>query len=322
MLELTTTRHNPMIDPAFHVWGWEIPVYLFLGGLVAGMMILAGYFLLYGNARNPRTVAYTLPLLSLGLLSLGMLALFLDLEHKPFVWRLYTTFEIGSPMSWGSWILLLVYPALIANVALRPPPALARLPLVGPIASRLADRLSRQLDRQFSPGRAERFIGVMNLALGGCLGIYTGVLLSSLAARPLWNSGLLGPLFLLSGLSSAAAFVHLWAPDPGESRLLARFDNRFLILELAVLVLFLVGLSTGPAVHQEAATLLLGGPFTALFWVFVVGLGIVLPLLIQTLAVRGFVAHTPVAPILVLVGGLALRTVFVYAGQASAWGVS
>ena len=33
MLEIVSTRHNPLIDPSLHVWGWEIPVYLFLGGL-------------------------------------------------------------------------------------------------------------------------------------------------------------------------------------------------------------------------------------------------------------------------------------------------
>ena len=36
MHELVNTRHNPMIDPAMHIWGWEIPVYLFLGGLRDG----------------------------------------------------------------------------------------------------------------------------------------------------------------------------------------------------------------------------------------------------------------------------------------------
>ena len=41
MNEITTTRHNPQIDPFTQVWGWEIPVYLFLGGLVAGMMIIS-----------------------------------------------------------------------------------------------------------------------------------------------------------------------------------------------------------------------------------------------------------------------------------------
>jgi len=64
MLELTTTRANPLVDPGLHVWAWQIPTYLFLGGMVAGMMILAGYFLLYGGSRNPRTVAFTLPALS------------------------------------------------------------------------------------------------------------------------------------------------------------------------------------------------------------------------------------------------------------------
>ena len=47
------------------------------------------------------------------LLTVGMGALFLDLEHKPFFWRLYTTFMVSSPMSWGSWILIGIYPATL-----------------------------------------------------------------------------------------------------------------------------------------------------------------------------------------------------------------
>ncbi len=82
MLELTNTRSNLMIDPVMHIWGWEIPVYLFLGGLVAGMMIISGYFLLSGRHSNTRCACFILPGLSIVLLSLGMLALFLDLEHK------------------------------------------------------------------------------------------------------------------------------------------------------------------------------------------------------------------------------------------------
>jgi protein NrfD len=49
MFELLTTRHNPLVDPALHIWGWEIPVYLFLGGWVAGSMALTGYFLRRGR---------------------------------------------------------------------------------------------------------------------------------------------------------------------------------------------------------------------------------------------------------------------------------
>ena len=73
MLEFTTTRHNPLIDPQLGVWSWEIPVYLFLGGLVAGMMILAGTAMLrlarrlgFSIAPDPDDQAIRLCQLQLG----------------------------------------------------------------------------------------------------------------------------------------------------------------------------------------------------------------------------------------------------------------
>ncbi|MCF7761117.1 MAG: polysulfide reductase NrfD, partial [Cephaloticoccus sp.] len=117
MTEFTNYRHNPGVDPTLHVWGWEIPIYLFLGGLVAGLMIIAGVRLLIMRPKERQAlVCCTIgPLAGMALLSLGMLALFLDLSHKLYVWRLYLAFEVTSPMSWGAWIPLLVYPALLAN---------------------------------------------------------------------------------------------------------------------------------------------------------------------------------------------------------------
>jgi formate-dependent nitrite reductase membrane component NrfD len=158
-----------------------------------------------------------------------------------------------------------------------------------------------------------------SILLGAALGVYTGILLSSLGARPLWNSGALGALFLVSGMSTAAAFTHMVARHEYERGVMVRADNVLLSLELGLLVLFLLGLLAGSAPQVEAARLFLGGAYTAPFWVLVVGLGIVVPLGIQILAVRHRIAHTPVAPLLVLAGGLALRFVVVSAGQFSHW---
>lgn len=311
MRELTTTRNNPMIDPSLHIWGGEIAIYLFLGGLVAGTMIISGYFLFRGRHRDVECSCLRMPALGIILLSIGMLALFLDLEHKLYVWRMYATFKPASPMSWGSWILLLVYPALAANLLVRPPaPLSARFPSL----TRLSDRLNA------SPG-ATRAIAVLNMSIGAMLGIYTGILLSAFGARPLWNSAALGILFLISGLSTAAALVHLVAKSPYEREMLARADIGFLAAELAVILLFLVGLLSSTRVHIEAAQSLISGPYAPVFWVFVIGLGIVIPLLLQPLAVTHRIAHTPVAPILVIAGGLILRYVIVSAGQASRWTV-
>jgi len=212
-------------------------------------------------------------------------------------------------MSWGAWILLLVYPVLAAGVLLDPPRALLQhAPVLRPVVERM----------ESSPP-VRHAVGFVSIVTGVALGIYTGILLSALGARPLWSSGLVGPLFLVSGLSTAAAFAHWASPEPEERVQMAWLDNLFLTIELGMIGLFLVGLLTSTETHAEAARLLLGGPYTAVFWVGVVFLGIVLPLVIQSLAVTHRIIHTPIAPVLVMLGGLALRFVIVSAGQLSHW---
>ncbi|HAV23730.1 MAG TPA: polysulfide reductase [Bacteroidetes bacterium] len=307
MFELSSTRHNPMIDPVLHAWGWEIPVYLFLGGMVAGFMIISGYFTLKGHHKHGDFSSFYLPHISLFFLSAGMFALFLDLEYKVHVWRFYTTFKFTSPMSWGAWILLFVYPMLLLNTLVSIPKSFRN-------RISIFDRISDVINRY--PALVKN-IGAANMVVGAVLGMYTGVLLSALAARPLWNSAMLWILFLTSGLSSAAALVHLISPDKTEREVSAKADNGFLIFELLVIVLFLVGLVTSTRAHKQAADLLLTGPYAPVFWGFVILAGIVLPLIIQLLAVNHKIRHTPVAPLFVIAGGLLLRFVIVAAGQAS-----
>lgn len=309
MHELVITRHNHLIDPILHFWEWQIPVYLFLGGLVAGMMIISGYFIFSGRTKNTQCSCFLIPMIALIGISLGMFALFLDLEHKWHVWRFYTTFQLTSPMSWGSWILLLVYPLLILNALIRIPD---RFQERYPKAELFAKRLT-------SHPFVVKMIGVMSMIVGGLLGMYTGVLLSSFGARPAWNSSMLWILFLVSGLSSAAAFIHMVAREREERELLAKADNGFLVFELFIFMLLLIGFLSSSQVHIDAAMLFISGPFAAVFWVFVIGIGIVIPLIIQILAVNHKINHTPVAPIMVMLGGLLLRFVIVSAGQYSTW---
>ena len=86
-----------------------------------------------------------------------------------------------------------------------------------------------------------------------------------------------------------------------------------------MLGLFLIGHLTSTAVHQHAASLLLSGSYGAVFWVFVIILGILVPLLLQTLELGNRIRHTIAPAVLVLIGGIALRFILVYAGQQSQW---
>ncbi len=310
MNEIDVARHSHLVDPALHVWGWEVPVYLFLGGLAAGVMILAS--VLQARPGERSRAARWLPFAAPVLVSLGMGALFLDLERKLHVWRFYAAFRWTSPMSWGAWILVLVYPvSLLAAVGGLDDGEAEALAARAGAAGGLVRRA-----RAFALAHAPR-VRAVNAAAGIGLGVYTGILLSTLGARALWGSALLGPLFLVSGLSTGAAFLLLFGLSDGERRLLVRLDLAAIGVEGILIVLLLVGLSTGGAASRAAADLLLGGRFTAEFWTLVVLVGLAVPALLEVLEHRLHLRFTPAAPALVLVGGLALRFVLVAAGQAA-----
>jgi formate-dependent nitrite reductase membrane component NrfD len=297
---------NPGIDPHLEAWGWEVSLYLFLGGLVAGMMILAGFYYLRDGKERMPFAALLSPILSLVLISVGMFFLFLDLGYKWHVWRFYTAFKISSPMSWGSWCLLFVYPVN----------ALFGLALLAEPLSFLFQRM-RTVHEKVAP--YARFLAGASIASGIFLGIYTGILLSSLVARPLWNSAALGPIFLVSGLSSAAAFLYLLSFEHDEKRSLASADLVFLGTEALFIALFLIGLSQGSEVARKGADLLLGGPFAATFWVLVGFVGIVIPWVLERMELKGRIQATWVPALFVLAGGISLRFIIVQAGQFSGW---
>jgi protein NrfD len=340
MLDITTTRHNPLVDPVLAVWSWEIPVYLFLGGIVAGLMVLAGFNLLrLARGDDPRRFfSLQAPILALVLLSAGMGALFLDLSHKLYVWRVYLAFQPTSPMSWGSWILLVVYPVLIAS-------ALIRLHESWPWLGARLPAIRRASDTILGQPRLLRLIAWTNIIVGIGVGIYTGVLLSTMVARPLWNSAILGPLVLFSGHSAGAALLHLAAtfaptgpapaglvggafaslvqrlgpvaPDRGTADSVVRADLAFIAIEMALIILLIVGLLSAGAAQIQAARMLVGGTYAWAFWGAIVGVGLLLPLLLQAMELRHLIPHTVVPALLVLAGGFALRWVMVVAGQHS-----
>ncbi len=340
MLEFTTTRHNPGIDPSLHIWGWEIPLYLFFGGMVAGMMVLAGWAMLRTAKGEDTKTFFSIqtPLLGFVLINVGMLALFLDLAHKLYVWAIYITFEPLSPMSWGSWVLLIVYAILAVS-------ALVRLPESWPWLGERLPALNKASDCFVNSPSRLRALGIVNIVFGVAVGIYTGILLNTMVARPLWNTAVLPLLFLFSGLSAAAAAVHLATvvfpgrpaprgliggalaamtqplgprmPDKGTVDSVIRADVAFLVTELVLIGLLLLSLATSSLSHVEAIKLLFSGTYGLVFWVGVIAVGLVLPIALQMLELSHRIPHTVVPALLVLAGGYALRWVLVNAGQAS-----
>jgi len=308
-----TARDNALIDPSLHIWTWEVAMYLFLGGLTAGVMFFAAVMTVRNKDQVAPFAATRLALLAPIVLSLGMTSLFLDLEHKLYVYRFYTSFQITSPMSWGAWILVVVYPISVLQIlsTIR-----SGYSFLGSLIDRLA--IGKLVVDWCERYRTEIAFAVIPFAVA--LGIYTGILLSAFGARPFWNNGVLGLLFLVSGLSTAAALVVLIARQKSEKELFTRLDLVLIFAEIALVTLVLISLASGSGQHIEALQSIMGGSYTFSFWVLFVTIGLLIPLLLEVLEISGISKSLAMlAPVLVLFGGYALRQVVLDAGQESTW---
>ncbi len=305
-------RHLPHIDPQLELWHWPISVYLFLGGLSAGILFFAALFTILGKENEYTGAVKRATVIVPFALAIGLLALLYDLTHIMYVWNLYITINLQSPMSWGAWILMLVTPLSVLWVA-------------GYLKEYFPD-WSWQTGNVRKLGQIVDWINIHRLKMAWILipstlllGIYTGILLSSFSARPLWNTSILGPLFLISGLSTGAATIIWVSKSQAERKLFSQIDLSLILVELFLIVHMIMSLYAGPEVQRQAANVLVGGQFMVTFFGFVVILGLTVPAILEVLELKGF--HIPVIlPVtLVLVGGLVFRIVMVNAGQLTSY---
>lgn len=306
---ITSGRHNPEIDPMLHIWGWEIPLYLFIGGLVAGILFFSTLLTLMGKENKYITAVKWMPLGAPILIGIGLLALLLDLSHLLYFWQLFTNIRWESPMSWGAWTLLVMTPLSAIW-------AFSWFPDIFPKLELKYDLIKNILKWIIS---VRAYIAWGLIVLSVILGIYTGILLSAFNARPFWNTSIMGPLFLTSGLSTGAAATILFSKNHDEKIFFSKIDIGLIIIELFFIIHLFMGALAGTKVHIEAAKMFLGGPYTTSFWIFVVLLGLVTPAFLETLELKKYKIPSFVPALLVIIGGLLLRFIVVDAGQASRW---
>ncbi len=302
-------RMNQLIDPHLHIWHWQISLYLFLGGMAAGILAIAALYYIRGRENDYRTAVRITPFIAPFLLLLGSIALFTDLRHKLFFWQLYTNIRLQSPMSWGAWTLMVITPVSFIWCALH----------IKDIFPRWNWRLRWLFVMESFFNMYKKVLAWIMLIYAIILGIYTGILLSAFNARPLWNTSILGPLFLASGLSAGAAATMLLSKNRNERKQFARIDLVLIGIELFLIIHMFMGFLASTQVQIEAAEMFLGGQYTVSFWIFVVILGMIIPAVLEVMELGKYRIPVMVPAVLVIFGSLVLRFVIVYAGQVSRW---
>jgi len=275
-------------------FGVLIVLYLFLAGLSQGLFLVAAASLFAGLERF-RPLARPAAAMAMATYLPAVLALILDLGKPSRFIHMLLYYNPSSVMSWGS-VILIGYGLVLAALILL----------------------------LWRNHRLARLVGAIGMAPALGLGLYTGLLLAAVRDRPLWSSGLVPVLFVVSGLVAGMALLMALARwtsgvsglEKGHGLSALHSLKAWLVgAELVMLGLHFLVLFTGTASGQIAVRLFVTGPRQVSFLWVQVALGMLLPLLLLLLGpVRRSGVGSVVAAVLSLAGVFALRYNLVIGG--------
>lgn len=165
-------------------------------------------------------------------------------------------------------------------------------------------------------------LGALSTVVGVTCSIYTGVLLQGMASVAFWQTPLVLVLFVISSFSCGMACVAMslaWGDTlnapPSFVRRLMTADAALVVLEVLCLGAYLV-VSLASSDACASANALVSGEMAPMFWIGVVGVGLVLPFLFEvTGACRKSGFAVCLCAIAVLLGGIVLRLCVVEAAM-------
>jgi formate-dependent nitrite reductase membrane component NrfD len=287
------------------VWRWKIAAYLFLAGTGAGAVIVGvvGDFMGYAIPAKI-AIAFGIPAVAVSTLFLIM-----DLGHPAKFFRAM----LHPGTSWISRGFFIVSALIVSG-------GLTVILWVWPFGSVLA--VNQGL-------RTALEVIALVLAVATC--IYTGILIGIVVSRPFWNNPLLPILFLISAVSTGIGAVFFITPivssvlgiaSPKTAEFVTRLESADMILIIVEAMAIYLYLTLVFDRAPEAASLLLTGKLSRLFWGGFLVVGLAVPMVIEYFAsmMHEGVSQsllTLVAGVLVLIGGFLMRLLILAAGIRS-----
>jgi len=232
-----------------HEWGWLLSTWLFLSATGSCL------FLLYELFGLPKYFAQ----LSLGIIVAGGIVLLLELGSPMRAWRGIS--RLGS--SWLSRGALSVGLFVVSGALLIAPsyPAFAGLPW----------------NETSAFGRLLEWLAALCAVM---ITLYPGIFLSQNRSIPFWHSPGLVLLMVLFAWLGSASVVLLGSATAGANSPVITSLPWMVLLTLVVGAIYVSIKASSGGAAAESVRLLLAGPVKATFWIGVVGVGMVLPVLL------------------------------------------
>ncbi|MDA7848107.1 polysulfide reductase NrfD [Sulfurospirillum sp.] len=215
--------------------------------------------------------------------------------------KLFMTFVPGSIMSIGTWLLAIAIPVAFAFVC--------------------------SFTNFCNFGKYRGILANTNMILAICIASYTAFLLGDVTHNLVWNNSVLVILFLFSALSSGLAIVLivktiLWKNEEvnlKESNNFAKADIIILALEMLSIIVFAYTVFATSMANKISYVFTLDNIVGQIWWLGALGLGLVLPLILNTQAIiyKKSLSHVKEYLLIsfILVGAFCLRYSVLLAGQ-------
>jgi Fe-S-cluster-containing dehydrogenase component/formate-dependent nitrite reductase membrane component NrfD len=277
-------------------WGKKIATYLWTKSISAGVLLLAALSSNMGFEQDAALMTIIAPALSLVFLAATMALLVLDLKKPGRFFFLLTKANLNSWLVLGGYVLMIFGLLLVF-----------------------------WLFQIYTQGRVSPLViwsaALFAIASAG----YSAFLFAQARGRDFWQSPVLfWHLIVKAVLAGAATLILLGSlefvtPYQFMSPQLFAWLIHVLIVSLLASVAIIFGelfMKHGAEDAVRASDLLLGGPLSKSFWIFVVGLGVLAPVALMFLPIGSPIAVYLVAPILALSGLWMYDHLWIKAGQA------
>lgn len=310
-------------------WGLWVSLYIYFIGLSAGSFLISSLVYVF-RFREFEKVGRVALFTAIITLVLALLSIWVDLGHMGRAWEVIFFANFTSPMAWMIWLysayflLLLIetWFVLRKDFILQSDDTSLRGKVYCFLSFGSTDTSPAVTVRDKKVVRILATIGVpVAIMFHGGVGALFGVV----AARPHWHSGLFPILFLLSALVSGGALLIIIAAIFQEG--FEQTKATILSLGKLVLALFLVDVlfqiseilvafyGAVPS-HIAGLKLVLFGPYSWVFWIWQLGMGTLIPIILLSTKARHKVRWVVVAALLMILGFLGMRLNIVIPGLA------
>ncbi|ALG81429.1 NrfD/PsrC family molybdoenzyme membrane anchor subunit [Halanaeroarchaeum sulfurireducens] len=281
-------------------WGAWVAFYIYFVGLSAGAFLLSTLSSVFGMERL-RAIQREALLAAIVAMVAALLFIWIDLGRMERLFNPFLHRQITSPLSWEVHAYVIYMGILLAGLYFSMRADLVR------VAER-ASGIRAVVARVFTLGRTDlseaaiaadrvwqKRVSIVGIPLAVCLVLGgEGVLFAVAKARPYWNSGLFPVIFVVSAIVAGTALVltvyvlrrTLFAGPPVDVDIVDRLAQillAFVLVDVAFTAIdALIALTTLEQLHVGTWLLLATGDMAWSFWVFMVGLGWVVPAILTS----------------------------------------